>query len=51
MCKHLQAVAESGADDADPADKGRAQEGCCGSHIALLRTTMFSQNPLTFLRQ
>lgn len=28
LCEHLQAVAESGQDDADAADRGRAQEEC-----------------------
>lgn len=29
LCEHLQAVAESGEDGADAAERGRAQEGCC----------------------
>lgn len=28
LCQHLQSVAESGEDDADAAERGRAQGGC-----------------------
>jgi len=39
--QHLLAVADSGEHDANTADKGRAQEGCCGSHSAVFIIIMF----------